>query len=76
MNAHNPPEPELLSERQAAALLGCSSRTLWRWSRSGICPAPVRLGHGPRAMVRFRKSDLLDWLENRCPAERRKGVAT
>jgi excisionase family DNA binding protein len=59
--------PELLTERQAAELLGIGARTLWRWSRSGVCPAPRKLGLGPRAAVRFSRSELLQWIEAGCP---------
>jgi hypothetical protein len=32
--------PALLTSKQAAKLAGCGERTWWRWSRSGIAPAP------------------------------------
>ena len=58
---------ELLTSRQVAQLLGIGERTLWRWSRSGICPAPVKIGKGRRAAVRYRRSDLDAWIEAGCP---------
>lgn len=64
--------PELLTSRQAAALCGCGERSLWRWSRSGQAPAPVHIGSGPRAAVRYRRSDLLAWIASGCqPTEGR-----
>ena len=59
--------PELLTERQAAELLGMGARTLWRYSRSGICPAPIKIGIGPRPAVRYRRSELLAWVQDGCP---------
>ena len=59
--------PELLTSKQAAELLAIGERSLWRWSRSGICPAPVKIGAGPRAAVRFRRAELVDWLQAGCP---------
>jgi predicted DNA-binding transcriptional regulator AlpA len=59
--------PELLTSRQAAELLAIGERSLWRWSRSGVCPAPVRIGCGPRAAVRFRRQELIEWAAAGCP---------
>ena len=59
--------PELLTSRQAAELLAIGERSLWRWSRSGICPAPVKIGSGPRAAVRFRRAELVAWAQAGCP---------
>jgi excisionase family DNA binding protein len=55
--------PKLLTTREAAELLNCGERTLWRWSRSGIAPAPVRIG----GTVRYRRDDLLAWIADGCP---------
>jgi excisionase family DNA binding protein len=51
---------ELLTTDEAAQLLGLSRRTLedWRLKRSG--PPYHRIS---RSIVRYRRSDLLDWLE-------------
>jgi predicted DNA-binding transcriptional regulator AlpA len=59
--------PELLTSKQAAELLAIGERSLWRWSRSGICPAPVKIGSGPRATVRFRRQELIEWAQAGCP---------
>ena len=59
--------PELLTSKQAAELLAIGERSLWRWSRSGICPAPVKIGSGPRAAVRFRRQELVEWAQAGCP---------
>lgn len=59
--------PELLTSKQAAELCGIGERTLWRWSRSGLAPVPVKIGHGPRAAVRFRRADLMAWIQAGCP---------
>lgn len=60
-------QPELLTTRQAAELCGCGERTLWSWSRSGIAPAPVKIGCGLRPAVRFKRGELLRWIESGCP---------
>lgn len=59
--------PELLTVKQAAQLCGIGTRTLWRWSRSGIAPAPIKIGRGLRAAVRYRRQDLLAWIADGCP---------
>jgi predicted DNA-binding transcriptional regulator AlpA len=54
---------ELLTLGQAAWLLGIGPRTLWRYSRSGMAPAPIQCGHA----VRYRRSELLVWIRQGCP---------
>lgn len=50
----------LLTQRQAAAYLNISIRTMQRWRRHGIGPPSIRL---PNGYLRYRKSDLDAWLE-------------
>ena len=71
--AGNSQGPLLLTTAQAAELCGISERTLWSWSRSGIAPQPIHIGHGLRPMVRFRTCDLLEWIRNGCPRVDGKG---
>lgn len=59
--------PALLTSKQAAALAGCGERTWWRWSRSGLAPAPVKIGSGVRPAVRFNRDELLQWISDGCP---------
>jgi predicted DNA-binding transcriptional regulator AlpA len=63
----NPPAagivPELLTTKQAAELISCGERTLWRWSRSGIAPAPVRIA----GTVRYDRATYLAWIRAGCP---------
>ncbi|MBM4094251.1 MAG: helix-turn-helix domain-containing protein [Planctomycetes bacterium] len=63
--------PELLDTHDAAKLLSIGERTLWRWSRSGICPAPIKIGRGLRAAVRYRRAELLKWISDGCPRAER-----
>ncbi|MGA2060001.1 MAG: helix-turn-helix domain-containing protein [Thermoguttaceae bacterium] len=55
--------PELLTTAEAARLCGLGERTFWRHAHSGAAPAPVRIG----GSTRYRRSDLLEWIKNRCP---------
>jgi predicted DNA-binding transcriptional regulator AlpA len=59
--------PELLTTAEAAKLAGCGERTFWAWSRNGLAPAPVKIGFGTRPAVRYRRSELLRWIEGGCP---------
>lgn len=56
---------ELLTPKQTATLLGVSLNTLpmWRWQGKG--PPFIKLGDGPFAAIRYRRSELLLWLEAR-----------
>jgi excisionase family DNA binding protein len=61
------PESALLDVKSVASLLNCSERHVYRLCDAGRLPAPVRLG----ALVRWRRSELLDWLAAGCPTCRR-----
>ncbi|NLF73609.1 MAG: helix-turn-helix domain-containing protein [Candidatus Anammoximicrobium sp.] len=65
--AGNLQEQLLLTTAQAAELCGIGERTLWAWSRSGLAPAPVKIGYGLRPMVRFRRADITAWIAAGCP---------
>jgi predicted DNA-binding transcriptional regulator AlpA len=56
--------PELLTTAESARLCNVGERTLWRWSRSGTAPPPIRIGG--RA-VRYRRDELLRWIADGCP---------
>ena len=58
--------PELLTTCKAADLTGIGERTLWRWSRSGLAPAPIKIGHGLRPAVRYSRQEILDWIAGGC----------
>ncbi len=60
--------PELLTTKPAAELTSCGERTLWRWGRSGIAPAPVRIG----GTVRYDRETYLQWIREGCPRCDRK----
>jgi predicted DNA-binding transcriptional regulator AlpA len=57
--------PELLTTAQAAQLCGIGERSLYRHSRSGAAPAPVKIGGS--GTVRYRRSELLAWIAAGCP---------
>jgi len=55
--------------RQAAKLLGVSSRTLYEWTRRGLIPS-VRVGHGRRKVVLYPVADLRAWLARQTTSAR------
>jgi predicted DNA-binding transcriptional regulator AlpA len=60
-------QPELLTSPESATLAGVSERTWWSMTRSGLAPPPLKIGCGLRPMVRFRRADILAWIEAGCP---------
>lgn len=56
--------PPLMTTGQTAKLCGCGERTLWRWSRSGVAPPPVKIG---TSAVRYRREEYLEWIRAGCP---------
>jgi predicted DNA-binding transcriptional regulator AlpA len=53
------PWPDLLRDKDAARLLGCSRRTLWKEVAVGRLPAPVKLSFG----TRWKLSTLREFIE-------------
>ncbi|MCX7418876.1 MAG: helix-turn-helix domain-containing protein [Planctomycetia bacterium] len=62
---------ELLDIRAVASELlgGCSVRHVRRLADSGKMPSPVRLG----ALIRFRRSELVQWIAGGCKPVRIAG---
>lgn len=56
------PERELLTTAQVLDLLQIGRTKLWELVRAGAFPA-FRLGEGPNSSLRYRRDDLLRWLE-------------
>jgi len=57
----------LVDVRAVAHMLGCSWRHIYRLADAGKMPRPIRLG----SLVRWRKSDLDQWLADGCQPIRR-----
>jgi predicted DNA-binding transcriptional regulator AlpA len=55
---------EWLTTRQILEFLQIGRTKLWELVRNGAFPA-YRLGDGPNAGLRYRRSDIVRWLENR-----------
>lgn len=75
------PEPEILTTSQVQRLLQIGRTKLWELVRAGAFPA-FRLGEAPNSSLRYRRSDVLAWLEcnrvvdpTRAVAKRRNGSA-
>jgi excisionase family DNA binding protein len=59
----------LLSVKQLADLVNCSTRHIYRLVDAGRMPPPVRLG----ALVRWSRPTIEAWIADGCPSFR-KGV--
>jgi excisionase family DNA binding protein len=55
---------ELLTIAEVSTMLNLGKRTVCRWAAEGKMPQPVRLA---RRAVRWRRADLLDWIDRGCP---------
>lgn len=56
-------EAQLLTVDEVAALMACSSRSVYRLSDAGKIPQPFRIG----GMVRWSASVINDWIASGCP---------
>jgi len=57
---------QLLRARELAAILHVSQRHVWRISKVGKLPRPVKVGK----CVRWLQSDIETWLDMGCPSQK------
>ena len=55
-------EDEILTSREARELLKIGRTKLWDLTRKSVIPA-YRLGRGPTSGLRYKRSELLAWLD-------------
>jgi excisionase family DNA binding protein len=53
---------EILTSREARELLKIGRTKLWDLTRKNVIPA-YRLGHGKTSGLRYKRSELLAWLD-------------
>lgn len=58
--------PPLLDVGTVAAVCICSTRHIYRLADSDRMPRPIKLG----SLVRWRKDDIKEWIDNGCPSAR------
>ena len=56
---------DLLNSAETAAILGIKLNTLEIWRIRGNGPTYVKLGSDSRAPVRYRRADVIAWIEQR-----------
>ena len=59
-----PPADRLLSVRDTIALTSLSRTSLWRLTRTGHFPVPVRLSAN---RIAFREREVREWIVSRAP---------
>jgi predicted DNA-binding transcriptional regulator AlpA len=59
--------PAMLSVDDVSAMLGCSTRHVYRMSDMERMPRPIKLG----ALVRWSRRAILEWIDAGCPSCRR-----
>ena len=63
------PELQLIDVHEMSVLLGCNRQNVPNLERRGDIPPSIRLGKGPRAPRRWRKADVLAWIESQTKTE-------
>jgi excisionase family DNA binding protein len=58
----NEEREEILTSREARQLLKIGRTKLWELTRSAMIPA-YRVGEGKRSDLRYKRSELLHWLD-------------
>jgi excisionase family DNA binding protein len=56
-------QDEILTSRQARELLKIGRTKLWELTKSKVIPA-YRVGEGRTSSLRYKRSELLGWLES------------
>jgi hypothetical protein len=63
---NTPPDPnELLTSKVTAALIGIKLNTLEIWRGQAKGPPFIKLSNSPQAGVRYRRADVVAWIEQR-----------
>ncbi len=62
LNTRRRTRDEILTSREAMALLKIGRTKLWELTRGSVIPA-YRVGSGKNSALRFKRTDLLAWLE-------------
>ncbi|MBZ5638234.1 MAG: helix-turn-helix domain-containing protein [Acidobacteriia bacterium] len=66
-------DEEILTSREARGLLKIGRTKLWELTATESIPA-YRLGEGKTAALRYKRSDLMNWLERHRYASERDGM--
>ena len=66
-------ESEFLTVKEVATLLGVSRNSLYVWQRRGGFPRPLKVGV---KAIRFRRSEIMAWMDCRPRAKPEVGPAT
>jgi predicted DNA-binding transcriptional regulator AlpA len=66
MNQDGNSDEQLLADAECARLYSVTPRTIWRWSKQGLIPGPVKVG----GVSRWRRSEQLRHIEKLSEAER------
>ena len=66
-------EARLLRQKDVCELVGLSRVTVWRYLKTGRFPKPVWPG-GAGAFPRWRRSDVLAWIEGLEPSTKADAV--
>lgn len=59
---------KMLNEKEVAQLLGIAVATVRQWRYLGRGPKSIKLGLAGRAAVRYRESDITDWIKQNNPS--------
>ena len=62
LNVRRRTRDEILTSREAMALLKIGRTKLWELTRNNVIPA-YRVGSSKNSALRFKRTDLLGWLE-------------
>ncbi len=55
---------EYLSPREASKLLGVSTHLLQKWRSLGVAIPYIKLGQSTSSAIRYKKSDILEYLND------------
>lgn len=58
-------EDDLLTQEEFAALARVNPQTPAQWRKRGTGPKWLKLGDGPTSPIRYKRSDIREWLATR-----------
>ena len=57
-------QEKLITYKQVVDITGLSRSTIYEWIRDGKFPNPVKLGAGPKSLVKFKLSEVMAFIES------------
>lgn len=57
-------QEKLLTYKEVTDICGLARSTIYKWVQNGKFPKPVKLGTGPKSLVKFKLTEVMAFIES------------